>query len=66
MMSSGLGNDVWNGCGKGFFDGNDLIEDQGDVVMTAKTVDIPPRPVDRKAPQYPRRARKEKSKDMLF
>ena len=40
-------------------DGSDLIEDQGDVVMTAKTVDIPPRPVDRKAPQYPRRARKK-------
>ena len=40
-------------------DGSDLIEDQGNVVMTAKTVDIPPRPVDRKAPQYPRRARKK-------
>ena len=33
--------------------------------MTAKTVDIPPRPVDRKAPQYPRRPEKE-WKDMWF
>jgi len=39
--------------------GDDLIVDQGNVVMTSKTVDVPPRPIQRTTPKYPRNARKK-------
>ena len=39
--------------------GADLIADQAGVVMTSETVDVPPRPIQRTAPKYPRKARKK-------
>lgn len=36
-----------------------LLGDVGDVVMTEESVDVPPRPAQRVAPDYPPRARKD-------
>lgn len=39
--------------------GADVIKEQEGVVMTSETVDIPPRPLQRTPPKYPRQAQKK-------
>ena len=39
--------------------GSDVITEQEGVVMTSETVDVPPRPLQRSAPKYPRQAQKK-------
>ena len=39
--------------------GADVIKEQNDVVMTSDTVDIPPRPIQRTPPKYPKQAQKK-------
>jgi protein TonB len=59
ILSAGLGGlDLGLGtAGLGSLGAEALLDTPTDVVMTAGTVDQPPRPLERMAPEYPSRAR---------
>lgn len=59
ILSAGLGGlDLGLGtAGLGGLGSEALLDTPTDVVMTASTVDQPPRPIERVAPEYPSRAR---------